>query len=86
MTSAGLQAERAVNRELVQLYWDIGHGIGETQRTLGRGGDAVDLNRKEHKEHKNFQNFESLSSLCSLRLHFWEVLHDQLWAFKPDER
>jgi hypothetical protein len=37
MTSAGLQAGRAVNRELVQLDWDIGHGIGEKQRNLGWG-------------------------------------------------
>lgn len=38
--SARLQAGRAVNRELVLLYWDIGHGIVDKQRTLG-WGDAV---------------------------------------------
>ena len=38
--SARLQAGRAVNRELVMLYWDIGRGIVEKQRTAG-WGDAV---------------------------------------------
>ena len=38
--SARLNAGRAVNRELVLLYWDIGRGIVEKQRTLG-WGDAV---------------------------------------------
>ena len=38
--SARLQAGRAVNRELVLLYWDIGRGIVERQKTLG-WGDAV---------------------------------------------
>ena len=38
--SARLNAGRAVNRELVLLYWDIGRGIVEKQRTAG-WGDAV---------------------------------------------
>src|SRR5438093_12390772 len=38
--SARLNAGRAVDRELVQLYWDIGRGIVEKQRTLD-WGDAV---------------------------------------------
>jgi predicted nuclease of restriction endonuclease-like (RecB) superfamily len=38
--AARLQAGRAVNRELVMLYWDIGRGIVEKQRTAG-WGDAV---------------------------------------------
>lgn len=38
--SARLQAGRAVNRELVLLYWGIGRGIVEKQQTLG-WGDAV---------------------------------------------
>ena len=33
-------AARAVNHELVLLYWDIGHGIVEKQQTAG-WGDAV---------------------------------------------
>jgi len=38
--AARLQAGRAVNRELVMLYWDIGRGIVEKQRAAG-WGDAV---------------------------------------------
>ena len=38
--SARLQAGREVNRELVALYWDIGHGVTERRKALG-WGDAV---------------------------------------------
>lgn len=37
---ARTSAARAVNRELILLYWDIGHGIVEKQQTAG-WGDAV---------------------------------------------
>ena len=37
---ARISAARAVNHELVLLYWDIGRGIVEKQRTSG-WGDAV---------------------------------------------
>ena len=40
--SARLQAGRAVNRELVMLYWDIGRGIVEKQRTAGWGEAVVE--------------------------------------------
>ncbi|MDB6023018.1 MAG: hypothetical protein JWQ04_2875 [Pedosphaera sp.] len=40
VTTAHISAARAVNRELILLYWDIGQGIVEKQRTLG-WGDAV---------------------------------------------
>lgn len=38
--SAWIAAGRAVNRELVMLYWDIGRGIVEKQKAAG-WGDAV---------------------------------------------
>ena len=40
--SARLQAGRAVNRELVMLYWDIGRGIVEKQRIAGWGESVVE--------------------------------------------
>jgi predicted nuclease of restriction endonuclease-like (RecB) superfamily len=40
--SARLQAGRAVNRELVLLYWDIGRGIVERQKTQGWGDSVVE--------------------------------------------
>ena len=40
--TARLQARRAVNRELVMLYWDIGRGIVEKQQTAGWGEAVVE--------------------------------------------
>ncbi len=40
---ARLSAGRAVNRELVLLYWDIGRGIVEKQRALGWGESVVEI-------------------------------------------
>ena len=40
--SARTAAARAVNRELILLYWDIGHGIVEKQRLLGWGESVID--------------------------------------------
>lgn len=40
--SARVTAGRAVNRELVMLYWDIGRSIVEKQRTQGWGNAVVE--------------------------------------------
>jgi predicted nuclease of restriction endonuclease-like (RecB) superfamily len=40
--TARLQAGRAVNRELVMLYWDIGRGIVEKQQVAGWGEAVVE--------------------------------------------
>jgi predicted nuclease of restriction endonuclease-like (RecB) superfamily len=40
--SARLSAARAVNRELILLYWDLGRGIVEKQRELGWGKAVVE--------------------------------------------
>lgn len=40
--TARLQAGRAVNRELVMLYWDIGRGIVEKQQLAGWGEAVVE--------------------------------------------
>jgi hypothetical protein len=37
VTAARISAARAVNRDLILLYWDIGRAIVEKQRTLGWG-------------------------------------------------
>lgn len=39
---ARTSAARAVNHELVLLYWDIGHGIVEKQQTAGWGDSVVE--------------------------------------------
>ena len=40
VTSARISAARAVNRDFILLYWDIGHAIVDRQQLLG-WGDAV---------------------------------------------
>jgi predicted nuclease of restriction endonuclease-like (RecB) superfamily len=40
--SAHTSAARAVNRSLILLYWDIGHGIFERQQVLGWGESVID--------------------------------------------
>ena len=40
--TARLQAGRAVNRELVMLYWDIGRGIVDKQQVAGWGEAVVE--------------------------------------------
>lgn len=40
--SARLSAARAVNRDLILLYWDIGRAIVEKQRVLGWGEAVID--------------------------------------------
>ena len=41
--SARLSAARAVNRDLIMLYWDIGRGIVEKQQVLGWGDAVVEM-------------------------------------------
>ncbi|MGB7947621.1 MAG: DUF1016 N-terminal domain-containing protein, partial [Candidatus Binatia bacterium] len=42
IVSARLSAARAVNRDLVLLYWDIGKGIIEKQASMGWGDSVVE--------------------------------------------
>jgi predicted nuclease of restriction endonuclease-like (RecB) superfamily len=43
VTAARISAARAVNRDLILLYWDIGRGIVEKQKTLGWGESVVEM-------------------------------------------
>ncbi|MCK9418193.1 MAG: PDDEXK nuclease domain-containing protein [Nitrospirae bacterium] len=43
VAAARLSAARAVNRDLILLYWDIGRGIVEKQQTLGWGDSIVEM-------------------------------------------
>ncbi|MHB8093185.1 MAG: DUF1016 N-terminal domain-containing protein [Syntrophales bacterium] len=40
---ARISASKAVNRDVILLYWDIGHGIAEKQQTLGWGDSIVQM-------------------------------------------
>ena len=41
--SARICAARAMNRDMILLYWDIGRGIVEKQKTLGWGDAVVEM-------------------------------------------
>jgi len=43
VVSARISAARAVNSDLILLYWDIGRGIVEKQRRLGWGESVVEM-------------------------------------------
>ena len=45
--SARVSAARAVNNDLVLLYWDIGRGIVEKQQTLGWGESVIETIAKD---------------------------------------
>ena len=43
VTAARISAARAVNRDLILLYWDIGRAIVEKQQTFGWGESVVEM-------------------------------------------
>ena len=56
--SAHSSAARAVNRELIQLYWDIGRGIVEKQEAYGWGASVVDqLSKDLQREFPSIKGF-----------------------------
>ncbi len=68
--TARLAAGRAVNRELVLLYWDIGHGIAERQRTLGWGEAVVEkLAGDLRAEFPDLHGFSSVNVWRMLQLY-----------------
>jgi len=50
IASARVSAARAVNREMILLYWDIGRGIVEKQQTLGWGESVIEKLAKDLQE------------------------------------
>ena len=75
--SARLQAGRAVNRELVMLYWDIGRGIVERQKGLG-WGDAV-VERFATDLRAEFPGMRGFSSRS-----IWEMKRFYVSCTEPD--
>ncbi|MEI6493492.1 MAG: PDDEXK nuclease domain-containing protein [Verrucomicrobiota bacterium] len=75
--SARLNAGRAVNRELVLLYWDIGRGILEKQRTAGWGDSVVErLAEDLRAEFPNMRGFSARS--------IWEMKRFYIAFTGPD--
>ncbi|MBL9210483.1 MAG: DUF1016 family protein, partial [Opitutaceae bacterium] len=60
--SARVAAARAVNRELILLYWDIGRALVEKQKALGWGDSIVEqLARDLQKEFPGVTGFSSFN-------------------------
>ena len=58
--SARIDAARAVNRELILLYWDLGRGIVEKQELMGWGKSVVDkLSADLMAEYPGLQGFSA---------------------------
>jgi predicted nuclease of restriction endonuclease-like (RecB) superfamily len=70
IVSARLYAARAVNRDLIQLYWDIGRGIVEKQRDFGWGDAVVEtLSEDLRKAFPNMRGFAARSLWNMRRLY-----------------
>lgn len=70
--SARMTAARAVNAELVLLYWDIGRAIVEKQRAFGWGESVVeDLSRDLRRVYPEMRGF-SARNLWYMRRFFTE--------------
>lgn len=63
---ARLNAARAVNQNLILLYWDIGRGIVEKQEELGWGESVVELLSRDLQ-----QAFPGLTGFSAFNL--WRI-------------
>ena len=67
------EALKAVNKELIQLYWDIGRMIVDKQQELGWGKSVVEqLSKDIQKEYPGIQGF-STTNLWNMRLFYSEI-------------
>ncbi|MBF0224225.1 MAG: DUF1016 family protein [Desulfobacterales bacterium] len=71
------QALKAVNKELIKLYWDIGRMIVEKQQTLGWGKYVVEqLSKDIQCEYPGIQGF-STSNLWNMKLFYSEIQQNE---------
>ena len=78
IVSARLYAARAVNRDLVNLYWDIGRSIVEKQETLGWGESVVEMLAKDlQKAFPGMRGF-SKANLWAMRRVYLEYGRDPI--------
>ncbi len=78
--SARIAAARAVNRELILLYWDIGRAIVEKQKALGWGDSIVEqLARDLQREFPAVKGFSSFN-LWRMRQLFLEHSSEEFLA------
>jgi len=78
IVSARLHAARAVNRDLIQLYWDIGRSIVDKQETLGWGESVVEMLAKDlQKAFPGMRGF-SKANLWAMRRFYLEYGRDPI--------
>jgi predicted nuclease of restriction endonuclease-like (RecB) superfamily len=76
---ARMSAGRAVNNELILLYWDIGQGIVEKQRTSGWGDSVIDqISRDLQKAFPGTSGF-SPRNLRSIRQFYSAYSDPSFW-------
>lgn len=76
--AAQISAARAVNRDLILLYWDIGRGIMQRQKTLGWGEAVVEtLARDLRTAFPNTQGF-SPRNIWDMRRLFEAFSHPEI--------
>ena len=73
IASARLSAARAVNRDLILLYWDIGRGIVEKQESLGWGESVVELLSRDLQ--KAFPGLTGFSAFNLWRMRQFYLVH-----------
>ena len=76
--SARISAARAINRDLIQLYWDIGRGIVENQAALGWGESVIEQLAKDlQKAFPGTRGF-STANLWAMRRVYMEYGRDPI--------
>lgn len=73
--SARISATKAVNYEIILLYWDIGSGIAEKQKLLGWGDSVVEMVAADLR--KAFPEMRGFSPSNVWRMRQFYLLHQQ---------
>ena len=73
IVSARLHAARAVDRDLILLYWDIGRGIVERQEKLGWGESVVEMLSRDLQ--KAFPGLTGFSAFNLWRMRQLYIVH-----------
>jgi len=75
--SSQYEALKAVNKELINLYWDIGKNIGEKQEEFGWGKSVVkNLSQELQKEFVGMKGF-SVQNLWNMRQFYLEYYENE---------
>lgn len=84
IVASRIQAIRSVNKELINLYWDIGKRIVERQKKFGWGKRVVEqLSRDLINEYANSKGF-SRDNLWRMRMFYLEYKEEKLAQLVPE--